>query len=360
MTRAAPGHRLASVHIHLLGHLAIEIHATDSRGRSAKGSFARLPTRKAESLLAYLILHPESHAREKLAALFWGDMGDAQARASLRNALAILRKHLGDGLLIATRERAQLNPAFPLWVDVWEFDKAIKTSPQDVLDLYRGQLLDDFYDDWVVAPREALQRLYLDALLSLSQQMRAQGEHERTIEYCRLILRAERTNEAAYQHLMFSHAILGNRTGALALYDECRRVLESELGVEPAPETAALYQWIQRTPPGQASLSARITTLPVPLTTFIGRVAEIQQIRDSLSSSRLLTITGAGGSGKTRLAIQAAGELVDVFRDGVWWIDLGALEDERLIPSKVARTLGIPEGTGGPVTDTIIVHLRTS
>ena len=99
MARAAPVHRLTSVHIHLLGPLAIEIHSTDSRGGSAKGSFARLPTRKAESLLAYLILHPESHAREKLAALFWGDMGDAQARASLRNALAILRKHLGDPAL---------------------------------------------------------------------------------------------------------------------------------------------------------------------------------------------------------------------------------------------------------------------
>ena len=360
MARAAPGQKLAAVHIHLLGHLAIEIHASDSRGSPARGRVARLPTRKAESLLAYLILHPESHAREKLAALFWGDMGDAQARASLRNALAILRKHLGDGLLIATRERAQLNAEFPLWVDVWEFQKAIKTTPQDVAELYRGQLLDDFYDDWVVPEREALQRLYLDALLGLCQQMRAQGEHERTIEYGRLILRAERTNEAAYQHLMFSEAILGNRSAALELYEACRRVLESELGVEPAPETAALYQWIQRTPPGQASLRTRITTLPVPLTTFIGRRAEIEQIRDSLSSSRLLTITGAAGSGKTRLAIQAAGELVDAFRDGVWWFDLAALEDERLIPSKVARTLGIREGAGGPVTDTIIGHLRSS
>ena len=84
------------------------------------GQLRRLPTRKDESLLAYLVLHPESHSREKLAALFWGDTSDEQARTSLRTALAAIRKELGDDVLTADREKVQLNPAFPLWIDIRE------------------------------------------------------------------------------------------------------------------------------------------------------------------------------------------------------------------------------------------------
>ena len=85
----------------------------------------RLPTRKDESLLAYLVLHPESHPREKLAALFWGDASDEQARTSLRTALAALRKELGDDMLIADRETVQLNPDFPIWVDALQISVPI-------------------------------------------------------------------------------------------------------------------------------------------------------------------------------------------------------------------------------------------
>ncbi len=81
----------------------------------------RLPTRKVESLLAYLTLFPEQHPREKLAALLWGDSTDEQARHSLRTALAAMRKELGEDVLIADRETVQLNPDHPLWVDALEF-----------------------------------------------------------------------------------------------------------------------------------------------------------------------------------------------------------------------------------------------
>ena len=79
--------------------------------------------RKVESLLAYLVLNPEKHAREKLAALLWGDVPDEQARHSLRTALAALRKALGDDILLADRETVQLNPSISLRVDVREFEQ---------------------------------------------------------------------------------------------------------------------------------------------------------------------------------------------------------------------------------------------
>src|SRR5574341_1316524 len=99
--------------------------------RIARGTQTiRLPRRKVESLLAYLVLHPEEHPREKLAALFWGDFSDAQARHSLRTALLTLRKQLGDEILSVERETVQVAPTFPLWVDALEFAKIAEVNAQ--------------------------------------------------------------------------------------------------------------------------------------------------------------------------------------------------------------------------------------
>ena len=101
-----------SVRLYLFGALRIESDAQT----------IHLPTRKLEALLAYLVLHSQTtHTREKLATLCWGDSTDAQARASLRNALPVLRRTLGNELFSIDRETVQLNPAAPLWVDVLAF-----------------------------------------------------------------------------------------------------------------------------------------------------------------------------------------------------------------------------------------------
>src|SRR3982074_753666 len=116
-----------------------------------------LHTRRPESPPSYLVLHPELHAREKLAALIWGESSDVRARNSLRNALALLRKQFGAGLLLVDREQGQLNPRFPFRVDALRFRaqaehflSALSPVPEQVdLTLYRGDLLQDFYDDWI-------------------------------------------------------------------------------------------------------------------------------------------------------------------------------------------------------------------
>ena len=89
----------------------------------------RLPTRKAQSLLAYLVLHPTEHSREKLAALFWGDSTDQEAKHSLRVALTMLRSHLGGNLLLSGRETVQINPDYLIWVDVLEFEARATQDP---------------------------------------------------------------------------------------------------------------------------------------------------------------------------------------------------------------------------------------
>ncbi|MGD8328320.1 MAG: tetratricopeptide repeat protein [Acidobacteriota bacterium] len=318
-------------------------------------------------LLAYLALHPESHAREKVAALFWPEVPDASARASLRNALSTLRRKLGKQLLEADRETVRLNPGHPLRVDALEFRTQAtrfldtpRPDPDAVgLESYGDDLLVDFYDDWVSVDRDALRSLYLNTLLEMTRQMRSQSEYERAIELAQRVLASDRANERAHQHLMFCHAALGDRVAALRQYEACRNALQDELAVPPFSATKKLYDWLREAPAETLPIEAAITNLPVPVTSFVGRQREMATVKDLLASARLLTLTGAGGSGKTRLAIQTTADLLDAYPDGVWWVELSGTSDAELLPSAVAKALGVPEVPNQPIGDTLAAFLRS-
>ncbi len=346
-----------SLRLFLLGRFRVE-----RDGRSLL-----LANRKVESLLAYLVLYPQLHAREKLAALCWGDFPDAQARASLRNALPILRKFLGSEVIVSDRESVQLNPAFPLWVDAREFQseagELLAASPPDPsllnFDLYRGDLLPDFYDDWIMPLREHYRTLHLDCLLRLTQYMRSLSEYERAIQLSQKVLAIDPANERAHQHLMFCYVATGERNVALRQYEQCQRALREELAVAPAPETTALYQWIQQTPTGTKSPAALPTNLPIPLSSFVGRKQAMSEVKRLLGTRRLVSLVGAGGSGKTRLAIQVATDLIDAFKDGVWWVELASLTDAALVPQAVAKALGVRESPHQSVSEMLANDLRS-
>lgn len=355
-------------HLYLFGSWRLE------RG----GESLHLPTRKAESLLAYLELHPGAHAREKLAALLWGDVGDEQARGSLRKALTHLRAVLGDEALFADRQSIQLDPAYPLWCDVREFERVSKTRVWASLDtvnetctqltaLYRGDLLADFYDEWVFAPRQECREQLLDSLLALTQEFRAHSEYSRAMETALRVLELDRANERAHQHLIFCYIASGNRHAALKQYEECERALREELDVEPARETQAMYAWLKQIPSAGASIQARLTNLPIPLSTFVGRHDETETVKHFLKSEvRLVTLTGPGGSGKTRLAIRTATDLICendsanlLFEDGVWWTELAAIADPFNVIPQIAQTLGVREGADESLSDTVKAFLQS-
>lgn len=331
----------AQVRVYLFGHLRVD------RGEE----MVLLPTRQAKLLLAYLVLHPSSHTREKLAALFWPDVPDASARASLRNTLSILRRQLDPALLLANRETVSLDATFPLWVDALTFQseasRYLQAPSPDAdhgyLQLYKGDLLADFYDDWVLVERDRLHALYLETLLACTQQMRAHSEYERAIAFAERALAGNAASERAHQHLMFCYVALGRRDAALRQYEACRRALEEELAVEPSAATNQLYAWIRRAPVDRVTLEAAITNLPIPPTSFVGREQQMAALKRRLEAVRLLTLTGAGGSGKSRLAIQVAMDLLEAYKDGVWWVELAPLADPDLVAQAAAKALGVPE-----------------
>lgn len=185
MARAGPS---ASLRLHLLGRFGL---AQDDQP-------IQLPTRKAESLLAYLAQHPGEHAREKIAALFWGESPDEDARRSLRVALAALRKVLGDDALLADRETILLNPEWPLWVDALEFKSLISNllRPSEVLDLLT-RLVDKSLVNVETPPGEGARYQMLETLWEYAREKLAEAGELAELQDRRLAYYAEWMKQAA-------------------------------------------------------------------------------------------------------------------------------------------------------------------
>jgi len=336
-----------SVRLRLLGSFELEIN----------GKSVRLPTRKAEGLLAYLVVHRRVQNRERLAALFWGDSTDELARRSLRTALSALRKELGDDFIIADRETIQLNSEFPMWTDVLELEEQSGVMSAINPDIYRGDLLQDFYDEWVLDEREHYRDVFINALHKNVQTLKANGEYQRAILLAEKITSADSVNEQAYQQLIFCQHALGNRSEALKAYEECARQLMDQLGVEPSEDTIALYEQVRKSTTSNTQFVK--SNLPIPLTSFIGREHELKTLTEIFATTRLLTLTGVGGCGKTRLSIQLATQLSSQFADGAWWVELASIQDEASLLPVMLKSLGIAESQIDSPEESLIKFLRS-
>jgi predicted ATPase/class 3 adenylate cyclase len=127
---------------------------------------------------------------------------------------------------------------------------------------------------------------------------------------------------------------------------------------EPERVSQLLHPSLPSDFPALRTIDLVPNNLPYQVSTFVGREAEMTKIRELLRGTRLLTLTGAGGVGKTRLALQAAAEMLYEYPDGVWLVDLAALSDADLVPQSLASALGVREEAGRPLADTLVAHLR--
>ena len=183
-------------------------------------------------------------------------------------------------------------------------------------------------------------------LEGLARYFREKGEWEKLIPPAQQWLKMDRTNEDAYRYLMEAYARSGRHTAALKQYEVCIRALKDQLGITPQESTINLYQAIKKNGlvaqlPSRKIQESLTNNLPIQLTSFIGRENEIAEIVKLLSTNRLLTLTGVGGCGKTRLGLQVASSLVEEYSDGVWLVELASLSHPNLVLQKVASVLNI-------------------
>ena len=313
------------------------------------------------AILAYLAVTGDVQQRDTLATIFWPDSSQSLARGSLRRDLSVLNKALGGEWLDIERETVGLNQG-GLSLDVAQFRQQLATcethghEPDVVclacinpltraVELYRDDFLTGFtlpdcpeFDEWHFFQAEELREEFSSALQRLVKGHSTQGDYEEAVPFARRWLALDPLHEPAHRQLMWLYGRLHQPSAAIRQYNICKQVLQDELGVEPSEETTALVEKIKRARgKGQGGKEERglatsnqqpATNLPVPATTFVGRVARLAEIEERLidPDCRLLTLTGSGGVGKTRLAIQAAWRLVDaggwqtLFADGVFFV----------------------------------------
>jgi predicted ATPase/DNA-binding SARP family transcriptional activator/Tfp pilus assembly protein PilF len=322
------------------------------------GRHLAIPTRHAQALFAYLVLDPgKMHRREQLAGLLWPDSSEENARSNLRHELWRLRKVIESDKTVYFQIddlAISFNPQNAYFLDVHNLEsKPLEASNEadliEALSVYHGELLPGFYEEWVFNERERLHVLFEAKIARLMEILQNEERWDEVVDWGMRWTAVEQWSEPAYRALISAYANIGDISKAAATYERFTHGLAKDLGVKPSEQTQALISRLKtgwRTEPSRQAFShpiqsiqsppeiavdsyplpkVRRSNLPRPLTSFIGREQEIQQVEHLVSKARLVTITGPGGVGKTRLAIQAAGGLTTLYPDGVWWVELAPL-----------------------------------
>ena len=334
---------------------------------------------KVRALLAYLAVEAgRAHPREKLAGLLWPERPEPAARSNLAHALAVLRQAIGDRdatppALHVERERIQFDRQSDAWVDVHAFNHLLVEGQiqsqallrlEEAAALVRGPFLDGLslgdapaYEEWILLQREYLASLHLAALRRLVAAYQAQGAHETALRYAWKQVEVEPFEESARQQLMTLLALTGQRSAALAQYEALRTMLRDEMGVDPSEETTVLYARYK------SAGSPRRNNLPVQMIPLVGREAELAEVmRLMLGGTRLVTLFGPGGIGKTRLALEAAaGAAADqtgAFPDGVYLVQLAGLGSEEGLAPAIAQAIGLSFSGGRGPRQQLVEYLR--
>lgn len=315
-----------------------------------------ISSRIAQSLFAYLVISAgTSHRREKLAGMFWPDLPEEKARAYLRHEIWRVRKALCGGSTTDYVQADNIGISFDssanYWLDVNPMKQLNGASTiiesADALLHYRGEVLPGFYDDWVIAEREQVQAIYEQAISRMLKSLEDEERWSEILAWGERWISFSPGAESAYRYLMIAYDSLGDRARVASTYERCKAAL-LDLGLEPSQECRALL--FKRTPK---------LKLPIPLTSFVGREKELQETAELVAKARLVTLTGAGGIGKTRLSIQLAGTVLERFPDGAWFVDLASTVDPDRVPDTVATVLGLIDSGNSttPMTDRLLNYL---
>jgi predicted ATPase/DNA-binding SARP family transcriptional activator len=331
---------------------------------------------KQRALLAFLLLHAnQAVSRDRLIEALWGDDPPARAANALQVHVHGLRNVVGRERL-ETRGNAYLLRVEPGELDVERFEDLVRQARvaddaatrldlvRSALALWRGSALSDLTDaPFTRLESERLGEARLAALELRIEAELALGHHNELVGELESLAAAHPYRERLTAQLMLALYRAGRQADALATFKEARRVLVDELGIDPGRELQELERAILRqdpaltiTPPSGVQAQAR-RRLPAPATTLIGRRLEVAAVCGLIEGeSRLVTLTGPGGTGKTRVALQAADELAERFADGVAFVELAALRDPELVLAEIAAALEVADGRDAHAA--LSAHLR--
>ncbi len=315
------------------------------------------------SLLVYLLLHKaESVTRDSIVFTFWPDLLQSDGRAKLREYLRVLLGALPEVTstpwVLADNRTLRWNPASSFWLDVAEFERlaADPLTAAQAAELYNGDLADRLDDEWLQSPRERLREVQSSLLWGLVESAGGRNEPRLAMAFALQLAHHDPWREDAVRALMELRCHEGDRAGALQTYRDFVRRLRVELDVEPMRETTAVYERVLTAVDMPAALPVLPKhNLPEMMTSFVGREADLETVRDALAERRLLTLVGAGGVGKSRLAIEVARSINASFLDGVWLVELAPVVDPgALIASVIGSVLGFQNSTDA----SLLVALR--
>jgi predicted ATPase len=334
--------------------------------------------KKQRALLALLLLNAnEVVSIDRLIDELWGEHPPATAVHTVRVYVSELRKALRGGgaqQTLLTREPGYVLALEPDQLDLGRFSRLTAEARRalaeneheraahglhEALALWRGPALADVANEPFAQKEIAhLEELHLSALEERIEVDLALGRHSELVAELKTLVAANPLRERLRAQLMLALQRSGRQAEALAAYREARSALVGALGIEPSRELRELEAAILRQDAALAAPpvpSAPTTNLPVPATFLVGRASELAQtvaivLRPDV---RLLSFTGVGGSGKTRLALALAEEVAGEFRDGVFLVELAPLRDSALVLPTIAQTLGLREVSDEPPRETL-------
>ncbi len=355
----------------------------------------RLGGARARLAFAVLVLdRPRPVDRFHLAEVLWPDSLPASWEAALRVVMSRVRAFLGAAGLPASDVLTNCYGCYRLSlpddvvVDVEAAATAVEAAEKawaagspapalaaaaEVRVITSRPFIGGAEGAWIDAARR---RLGSQRARALDVSVRAAihlGQASEAIDAAQELLSLDPYRDVSHVLIMQAHRASGNRAEALRAYGWCRHVLAEELGVDPSPETEALYRSLLREEHGDGSSRDVVwlpsaadlppNNLPAQLSTFVGRDRELREIRKLLQGDRLVTLTGPAGSGKTRLAVEVAGRSLPAHVDGSWFVDLGRLSpaasgDEDLVARAFAAAVGVVEQPPRALVDTLVDHLR--
>src|SRR6478735_4553929 len=333
----------ASVRITLLGGFAVVV----------DGAVVTAPwrLRKAKTLVKLLALRTGHRLhRDVLVDQLWPDADPSVGANNLHQALHAARRIVGASHLILSDDVVELGGDGAVSVDVDEFENAAAragaTGAVDdlraALDMWSGELLpEDLYEDWATPHRDRLDAIRIRLVADLARALLADGRPDDAVVLLEPVAAARPLDEELHRPLLVALAGAGRRGDAVAAFERLRDGLDEEYGIGPAPATIGIHRRLFVG--GAPNPGACPHNLPTLSTSFVGRHRELAELGRLLERTRLLTLTGPGGAGKTRLAVELAHGQVASSRwaDGVWLVELAGVTHGDGVPSAVGGALDL-------------------